>query len=83
MYLPHLSCPPAPVLAYWSYGMVLAKSCGNRSGRTSGDSWPSELAPRKPPKARGKDKKKKSPRAEATLASVSSAFRGGFMKTHL
>ena len=25
---PKLSCPQAKVLAYWSYGMVLAKSCG-------------------------------------------------------
>src|SRR5258708_2681890 len=28
MYLPRLSRPQARVLAYWSYGMVLAKSCG-------------------------------------------------------
>ena|SRR2546426_954904 len=27
-YLPHLSRPQAGVLALWSYGMVLAKSCG-------------------------------------------------------
>ena len=27
-YLPHLTRPQARVLAYWSYGMVLAKSCG-------------------------------------------------------
>ncbi len=27
-YLPHLSRPQAHVLALWSYGMVLAKSCG-------------------------------------------------------
>ena len=27
-YLPHLSRPQAAVLALWSYGMVLAKSCG-------------------------------------------------------
>ncbi len=27
-HLPHLSRPQAQVLAYWSYGMVLAKSCG-------------------------------------------------------
>lgn len=27
-YLPHLSRPQASVLALWSYGMVLAKSCG-------------------------------------------------------
>ncbi len=26
--LPKLSRPQAKVLAYWSYGMVLAKSCG-------------------------------------------------------
>ena len=26
--LPHLSRPQAQVLAFWSYGMVLAKSCG-------------------------------------------------------
>src|SRR5207237_4848034 len=26
--LPHLSRPQARVLAYWSYGMVLAQSCG-------------------------------------------------------
>src|SRR5438876_12144308 len=26
--LPQLSRPQAKVLAYWSYGMVLAKSCG-------------------------------------------------------
>ena len=26
--LPHLSRPQAHVLALWSYGMVLAKSCG-------------------------------------------------------
>ena len=26
--LPKLSCPQAKVLAYWSYGMVLARSCG-------------------------------------------------------
>ena len=26
--LPHLSKPQAAVLAMWSYGMVLAKSCG-------------------------------------------------------
>jgi hypothetical protein len=28
MHLPHLSRPQAYVLALWSYGMVLAKSCG-------------------------------------------------------
>src|SRR5438132_10581529 len=27
-HLPHLSRPQAHVLALWSYGMVLAKSCG-------------------------------------------------------
>ena len=27
-HLPKLSCPQAKVLAYWSYGMVLAISCG-------------------------------------------------------
>jgi len=27
-HLPHLSRPQARVLAWWSYGMVLAKSCG-------------------------------------------------------
>jgi len=27
-HLPHLSRPQAYVLALWSYGMVLAKSCG-------------------------------------------------------
>ena len=26
--MPHLSRPQARVLAYWSYGMVLAQSCG-------------------------------------------------------
>ena len=25
---PHLSRPQAKVLAYWSYGMVIAKACG-------------------------------------------------------
>src|SRR5437667_10350029 len=30
-YLPHLSKPQAAVLAMWSYGMVLAKSCGTTS----------------------------------------------------
>jgi hypothetical protein len=25
--LPHLSKPQAPVLAWWSFGMVLARSC--------------------------------------------------------
>jgi hypothetical protein len=30
-YLPKLSCPQAKVLAYWSYGLVLAKSC-HRAG---------------------------------------------------
>jgi len=29
--LPHLSRPQASVLALWSYGMVLAKSCGMTS----------------------------------------------------
>src|SRR6266516_3547320 len=28
MHLPHLSRPQARVLAVWSFGMVLAKSCG-------------------------------------------------------
>ena len=28
--LPKLSRPQAKVLAYWSYGMVLARSCGIR-----------------------------------------------------
>lgn len=27
-HLPHLSRPQAHVLALWSYGMVLARSCG-------------------------------------------------------
>jgi hypothetical protein len=30
-HLPHLSKPQASVLALWSYGMVLAKSCGSTS----------------------------------------------------
>src|SRR5947199_3532775 len=30
-HLPHLSRPQAHVLALWSYGMVLAKSCGTTS----------------------------------------------------
>ena len=31
MAFPRLSCPQATVLALWSYGMVLAKSCGMTS----------------------------------------------------
>ena len=30
--LPKLSRPQAKVLAYWSYGMVLARSCGITPG---------------------------------------------------
>ena len=33
-HLPHLSRPQAHVLALWSYGMVLAKSCGITSVAT-------------------------------------------------